>query len=104
MDLAAVTDFFAQVSPTPAPAPASGQPAQQWLQLLLLAVGSPVAAMVSIYTLRSARRRDPLERRKVELEILEKERALGIAREEHDLSQIAAIEAEPCWSNGSLDS
>lgn len=57
--------------------------------------GSVLTAVVSVYAVRAQGRKDPLDRRKAELEIMEKERALGLAREQHDVVRIAELTAEP---------
>lgn len=70
--------------------------AQDWKQFVSWALGLPVAvvaALGTVYILPKARR----ENRKLELEILEKERALGIAQVKEDPAQVASVVAEPIF-------
>ncbi|MER7243170.1 hypothetical protein [Kribbella sp. NPDC000426] len=69
---------------------------QDWRQVVSWVLGLPVAlaaALGTIYVIPKARR----ENRKLELEILEKERALGIAQANEDPAQVATAVAEPIF-------
>jgi len=89
----AVTVFLVAVADT--------QPAQDTLALkdvLSLIFGVPVtllAVVGTIYAVPKARR----ERRKLDLEILEKERALGLAQVAGNPAEVAMIVSEPIFEN-----
>jgi len=90
VDIALISNFVAQASPAPAPSDSGWKPVEVLGGFIFLIP----AALVSLQTLRHSNKSDPLDRRKIELEILEKERALGIAHEQNDQERIAAITAE----------
>ena len=93
MDLVALGSLLAQAAPAPEPTTNDA-----WLKPLEviggLIISIPTAA-VSIYTVRASRKKDPLERRKTELEVIQMEQELGMARQENDVNKAAAISAQP---------
>lgn len=75
---------------------AAAEETQDWKQIISWVLGLPVAfaaAMGTIYVLPKAR----LESRKLQLEVIEKERALGLAQVKEDPGQVAAVVAEPIF-------
>ena len=69
-----------------------------WKETLSWALGLPVSLAAvggTLYALPKARR----ENRKLDLEIIEKERALGLARESNNPAEVARIAIEPILEN-----
>lgn len=93
MNLGAIAVFLAQAVDGSA-----AQDPQDWKEVLSWVLGLPVtlvAAAGTIYAIPKARR----ENRKLDLEILEKERALGLAKDSNDVAEVARIVAEPLFEN-----
>jgi hypothetical protein len=75
---------------------AADENAQDWKQVISWVLGVPVAlaaAAGTVYAVPKARR----ELRLAELEIIEKERALGLARVQEDPAEVAKVVAEPIF-------
>ena len=93
MDIATMVVVLAQEAPTP-----PAQNTQSWMDTASWWIGLPVtivAAVGTIYALPKARR----EKRKLDLEILEKERALGLVKASDNPAEVARIVAEPIFES-----
>jgi hypothetical protein len=93
MDIATMVVVLAQAAPT---APTQDTPS--WMDTASWWIGLPVAivaAVGTIYALPKVRR----EMRKLDLEILEKERALGVAKVSDNPAEVARIVAEPIFES-----
>ncbi len=77
-----------------APAESGGDSGSDWQKTISWALGLPVSIVAAVGSVQLWRK-NPLEQRKLQLDILEKERALGLAKDTSEAGRVATIVAEP---------